>query len=217
MIQRFLTLAVIAALGISSATTVTHADVVLFDGTVVHGGLFANGMKEIDTATFPGESVIKFTPDGSYKSGGLEFYGGKEYTIPTGESLLRVSAYSTDAGNMNGFTISMDTGSFDLGTDDWTLDGNPGAIGDFTGGNWHELEFDLSTVSGFVAGTSVLNGLVTFKNNTSLNPIYIGDISLATAVAVPEPSTFAALAIVGFSGTVIARRRRRKLHSDIAA
>ncbi|TWU47472.1 hypothetical protein Poly51_52720 [Rubripirellula tenax] len=184
-----------------------RADLILFENTVQHGGLFANGTAAIDT--FAGDTVIKFTPVGNYRSGGLEFYGGKALVIPAGETLLKVSAYSTDSGNMNGFTINMSTGSFNLGTDSWTLDGNPGAINAFSGGAWHELEFDLSTVAGFVSGTSILNGLVTFKTNTSQNPVYFRNISLATAAAVPEASSIA-MAALGGAGVIFQMRRRKK-------
>ncbi|MGE9290840.1 MAG: hypothetical protein ACQKBT_07610 [Puniceicoccales bacterium] len=199
----------------TSAFSLSAADTVLFNDTVQNGGAFANGTIVIDSTfqyTNPDTSLtdtLKWTPDGDYKSGGLEFYGGKSFLVPEGVTNLEFTLYvdSTGSSLMNGFTVNLDTGSFDIGTDTWTLDGVSGAVGDFTGQTWHTIDVDLTSISGFDAGTSILNGLVAFKNNTDTSPVYIGDIRL-TSSAIPESSAFAGIAGVMAIGFAVARRRR---------
>ena len=199
----------IAAIALAgSSLSLSAADTILFSDTVQNGGSFANGTIEIDSSfLYEGLDTLKWTPDGSYKSGGLEFYGGKSMIVPADATNLEFTFYvdSTGSSLMNGFTINLDTGSFDIGTDSWTLDGSAGSTGDVVGETWHTIDVDLTSISGYIAGTSTLNGLVTFKNNTDVSPVYIGDVRLTT---IPEPSSFAALAGLLALGSVMVRRRR---------
>lgn len=192
----------VAGLSSLSATTI------LFNDTVQHGGAFANGTIAIDsTFAFPGPggtNTLKWTPDGSYKSGGLEFYGGKAMASSPTDTVLSFSIYVDSSGSnlMNGFTVNLDTGSFNQATDTWRLNGSPGVIGDFVGQQWNTIEVDLTSIAGFNPGTSVFNGLVTFKNNTDLSPAYIGDIRL---IPIPEPSS---ILLPSLGGLVFLRRKR---------
>ena len=201
----------------TTSLSLSAADAILFNETVQEGGLFANGAIEIVSSSGEaweydgGLDVIKVTPDGSYQSGGLEFYGvSKEFTVPVGVDTLEFSVYvdTVTSSYMNGFTVNMDTGDFNIGTDIWTIDGVAGNTADLTGGTWHTITVDLTSVTGFDAGVSYLDGLVALKNNTSQDPYYIGDIRL-TSSAIPESSAFAGIAGVMAIGIAVSRRRRR--------
>ncbi len=203
-----LTAMAVAFAGMSSL----FADTILFNDTVQNGGLFGNGGTIVVDNTLPypdtgNSDTIKWVPGGDYKTGGLEFYGGKALTVPSGVTNLEYSFYVDVAGSwyMNGFTANLDTGSFNTGTDSWTLDGSAGATGNITGQTWHTINVDLTSVTGFVAGTSVLNGLVGVKNNTDqTSTVFIGDIRLTT---IPEPSSVVLLMVAG--GTLLFFRRKK--------
>ncbi|WFB36240.1 PEP-CTERM sorting domain-containing protein [Kiritimatiellota bacterium B12222] len=186
------------------------AETILFNDTVQNGGSFANGTITIDSSiTFPdtgNTDTLKWTPDGSYKSGGLQFWGGKSMVVPTGTTNLEFSFYADVVGSwyLNDTTVNFDTGSFNIATDSWTLDGAAGATGNVSGQTWHTINLDLTSIANFEAGTSVLNGLVTIKNNTALNPVYIGDIRLTS---IPEPSSVVLLLVAG--GLLLYLRRKK--------
>ncbi len=195
----------------SAGMSLFAADTILFNHNVQNGGKFGNGPIYLDSGiTYPGTggtNTLNWEPEaGSYKSGGLEFYGGKIMTVPTGVTNLEYTFYvdSTGGSLMNGFTVNLDTGSFNMGTDSWTLDGNPGAVGDVVGQTWHTIDVDLTSIAGFSAGTSQLNGLVAFKNNSDRSNVFIGDIRLTQAI--PEPSSL--LLIVAACGLVLYIRRK---------
>lgn len=201
------TIVLAIAILLLTAPSALRADLVVFDGSVQQpGGFIGGGNGTTEIVSFGGDDVLRFTPAANYNSGGLQFYGGDVFTVPVADTTLKVRAYSTDAGNFNGFVINLNsgTGEFNSGSGDWTLNGNVGATGDFAAGVWHEMEFDLNSVAGFVSGTSQVDGFIAFKNNESQRPIYISDISFVSAV--PEPSSFALLSIVAGLGLI--RRRR---------
>tara|TARA_R100000027_G_scaffold52103_2_gene40788 strand:- start:10578 stop:11228 length:651 start_codon:yes stop_codon:yes gene_type:complete len=201
----------------TTSLSLSAADAILFNETVQEGGLFANGAIEIVSSSGEaweydgGLDVIKVTPGGSYQSGGLEFYGSsKWFTVPVDVDTLEFSVYvdTVTSSYMNGFTVNMNTGDFNIGTDTWTIDGVAGTTSGLTGGVWHTIAVDLTSVTDFDAGTSFLDGLVALKNNTSQDPYYIGDIRL-TSSAIPESSAFAGIAGVMAIGIAVSRRRRR--------
>lgn len=201
---------------LASCATSLHGATILFNDTVQQGSLFAdsatNSSTTIDPTTeFPapgGTDSIKFSPlnSSTFRSGGLAFFGGDKFTVPTGETLLKIAYMGEANGQVVRFTVQTDAGDLtysNANTSDWTVNGSAGSTAALTSGAWHDVVLDLSAISGFTPGTTQLDGQISVTNSSGTASMFFGDIRLDS---VPEPGTSALLGLAGLA--FFARRRR---------
>lgn len=198
------------------SSQVLTAETVIYENGNTLGTLWANGTiaPNYDLLTPDGKPTLKFTSSEDYGNGGVNFYGANSpLTVGADETTLKALIYSVDA-QMNGFVVRMSTGdqSFDSHNGRWFLNGAQGKVQDFTPGNWHTLEFDLTSHPQFKPTISQINNDgVTFKVNKAGTTIHIGELRLTEGKSddytdIPEPSASAAL--LGIAALALVSRRR---------
>lgn len=209
-------LATIIAILCTQATL--QADTIIYQDGQVKGTLWANGSIGVDPEfrTPDNQATIKFTTTEAYGNGGINFYGiSGPLTVPKNQATLRATIYSVNA-SMNGFVVRTSDGeqNFDSKRGRWWIDGEPGQTSDLSQGQWHTLDFDLSSYPSFNPGlTQIVGDGLTLKVNEPGATAYFGEIRLTEDDAghyedIPEPSTYSA--ILGLTSLLIASRRKSR-------
>ncbi len=170
-----------------------HADTILFNDTVKLGTLYSDSKTDakiiIDPTTkYPdekGTNSLKFLPtnDGTFRSGGLGFFGQNELTIPAGESKIKIAFMPEEDGQVVRFTVDTSVGNFNYDSKNssaWTVDESPGDTRLLTPGEWHTVVLDLSVIPGFTDGTTKLTGQLSATNGSGISGIFFGDIRLTS-------------------------------------
>ncbi len=168
------------------------AELVLFDGQVRHGELWAD--RDTTTVALAAEpaspanasDVIEIAYDRAWRSGGLSFFGVNKLTLPPGHTRLRLALHSgTHDAGLSEIRLSLDDQliSFGNGSTRWTADGEPGTMDRLTRGTWHQIELDLASDPAFTPGDGRVKGylaLVAGRAGDDALVVHLADVRFLT-------------------------------------